>query len=567
MKFTLLSLFLYAFFGEAVPNQIKVQGLSSCAVVSGKVRCWGHGYEHDSRPLKKLALAQQVGVSDDFACALTLNPVEPVQCWGSVPAATPIGFSAVSEIAVGAYHACALDQSKVVCWGSNHEGQLNLPFLPLIRSISAASDYTCAISKKNEVFCWGETQPHVQVPPHVRDVAQISTGWPTLYAPNGHEGAHVCALLLNGSVTCWGSNTYGQLDVPADLKNVVKVSAGSGFTCALLKNQDVRCWGSKIQLPSTPLTGVLDVSANRELCVSTSQNTTCYGVSGEWVSPPALPLTGLTSADFGVFCGLNNSDIYCFGHKPLFVSAELGNTNNVVFSDYVEGGCAFDNSASAISCWGKNEKPNHFPADIHRATDIKIWRPGYGCAVIEGVQKCWSSYSSKIGPRQEMQNVKKIFLGSGANCLLFSDGQLSCYDENQNEIKLPPLSNVTDVVINEVYGCAIADGRIQCWGDSKQAPGLNRLPSYLNVSRIVTDVGGDNMCAIVAGWVDCWGMLSWPRPLPAPPADIVDVLDLSISPIAIHTTGHACALMKNGIRCWGRNDFGQSNVPSDLLNF
>ncbi len=73
-----------------------------------------------------------------------------------------------------------------------------------------------------------------------------------------------CALLDNGAVKCWGSNSSGQLgrgdkvsrgDDPGEMgdnlpaidlgtgRTAVAIDAGTNFICALLDNGAVKCWG------------------------------------------------------------------------------------------------------------------------------------------------------------------------------------------------------------------------------------------------------------------------------------------------------------------------------------
>src|SRR5262249_32790744 len=68
--------------------------------------------------------------------------------------------------------------------------------------------------------------------------------------------AHVCVVKSDGTVWCWGDNTYGQLgdtttnnhsspvQVPtAILPNAVEVTAGENHTCARRSNGTLWCWG------------------------------------------------------------------------------------------------------------------------------------------------------------------------------------------------------------------------------------------------------------------------------------------------------------------------------------
>ena len=70
-------------------------------------------------------------------------------------------------------------------------------------------------------------------------------------------GQHVCVILDNRSVMCWGAGSMGQLGNSASLdqsapvyvtdfgpgRTATALSAGSTHTCALLDNGSVTCWG------------------------------------------------------------------------------------------------------------------------------------------------------------------------------------------------------------------------------------------------------------------------------------------------------------------------------------
>ncbi|WP_425591181.1 hypothetical protein [Candidatus Neomicrothrix sp.] len=80
-------------------------------------------------------------------------------------------------------------------------------------------------------------------PPPLTGISQLTAG-----------SYHTCALLTNGTVTCWGNGVYGQLgngagtssniQVPVSgITNATAIAAGSLYTCAVLATGTVRCWG------------------------------------------------------------------------------------------------------------------------------------------------------------------------------------------------------------------------------------------------------------------------------------------------------------------------------------
>src|SRR5205085_8368644 len=67
-------------------------------------------------------------------------------------------------------------------------------------------------------------------------------------------GLHSCAVLLDGTVRCWGFNTSGQLgngsltqsNTPvtvSGLSNIIDVVTGDAHTCALQLGGLPFCWG------------------------------------------------------------------------------------------------------------------------------------------------------------------------------------------------------------------------------------------------------------------------------------------------------------------------------------
>lgn len=190
--------------------QISAGGSHTCALFEGgKIRCWGHGYYGD------LGYGNKNNIGDD----------EYPELAGDVP----VG-SMATQISTGK-HTCALLQTgKIRCWGYGWHGELGYGNQDWIGD--------------------DETPESVGDVPVGSLVSQIAAGF-----------SHTCVLLTEGQVRCWGRGQYGQLgygnaywigddepaftagDVPVGGK-VAQITTGSTHTCALLAEGQVRCWGT-----------------------------------------------------------------------------------------------------------------------------------------------------------------------------------------------------------------------------------------------------------------------------------------------------------------------------------
>lgn len=227
-------------------TQVSTGWNHTCAVVSpGGAKCWGrntNGRVGDNSTTDRLTPVDvygltsgvsQVGTGWTHSCALLTSGA--VKCWGSntfgelgdssyTPRTAPVSVSSlssgVSQIAVGAYHTCALSTTgSVKCWGYNDYGQLG--------------NGTYATSTS---------------PVNVTGLASIA-----VHISAGHY--HTCAVLDTGAVQCWGVNNYGQLgdsttttrNVPTNVSGLssgaIQVSTGTDHSCARLSSGGVRCWG------------------------------------------------------------------------------------------------------------------------------------------------------------------------------------------------------------------------------------------------------------------------------------------------------------------------------------
>jgi alpha-tubulin suppressor-like RCC1 family protein len=191
----------------------------------------------------------------------------------SVPLPVTSLSTTATQVVSGANHSCALLTNKnVKCWGANNFRQLGstastVPSstLPVdvpdlandVKQLGSSNDHTCAIRTNGDVICWGANSfgqlGDGTVSPFKGTVAVDSLAGNAKEITTG--AAHSCALMTNGTVKCWGANTYGQLGTGTTTNSAtavsvaglprpaVAVSAGGHHTCARLDDNSIRCWG------------------------------------------------------------------------------------------------------------------------------------------------------------------------------------------------------------------------------------------------------------------------------------------------------------------------------------
>ena len=97
-------------------------------------------------------------------------------------------------------------------------------------AVAAGGFHSCGLRTDGSVTCWGDNEyGQVEVPSGL--FAGVSAG--------GHR--HSCGVRTNGSVACWGWNRYGQTYAPSGAFS--SVDAGYLHSCALSNGGSVRCWG------------------------------------------------------------------------------------------------------------------------------------------------------------------------------------------------------------------------------------------------------------------------------------------------------------------------------------
>src|SRR5262249_25213169 len=194
---------------------------------------------------------------------------------------TAAGVGGATAVDLGAFFSCALIQDgSVRCWGSNDSGQLGdgtttnsstpvtVVGLTGAAAVTGGGFHTCARFPDGTLQCWGRNDNTQLGDPSIgfQSSTPVRINGITRATAVTAGGFHTCTLPGDGTVQCWGQNTFGQLGVgtgdpgfltrdrfqgtfnpsPVTVNGITTataVSAGGWHTCALLQDGTVRCWG------------------------------------------------------------------------------------------------------------------------------------------------------------------------------------------------------------------------------------------------------------------------------------------------------------------------------------
>ena len=243
-----------------------------------------------------------------------------------------------------------------------------------------------------------------------------------------------CAIVLDGSVRCWGHDKAGELGdgggddrprsvIVSGVQNATAIALASRFGCALGSDKKVKCWG----------TGRI---ANDGKPKEHAKATEVAGVAGveELVASGAIA------------CARNATSITCWGAD----AATIGTPPTGMFTQVAAGfthGCALDRKGT-VTCWGTGDwaaPKGGFakPSSIMGATSLATG-DRHACVVTKDKKvQCWGmNDAGQLGTKPDTEMHKtpitvpgiagavRLIAGESAMCALLADGSAQCWGAN-----------------------------------------------------------------------------------------------------------------------------------------
>ncbi len=338
---------------------------------------------------------------------------------------------------------------------------------------------------------------------------------------------HTCAVIVGGTVKCWGYNGAGALGdggtetnspIPVQVVGVTgatDVAAGDDHTSAIVGGGGVKCWGLNV-----------------------------HGELGDGIIPVGTNPYSLTAVDVVGVSGATH------------IAAGTNHTCAIV------GG-------GRVKCWGWDGAgdlgdgggvPSSTAVDVIGLTGATQISAGgdHTCVLVAGIVKCW-------GANDQGQ------LGNGA------------ISNSSIPVDATGVTGATQISAGDRHTCAVlAAGAVKCWGLNANGQLGNATTTTSNtpvdVTGVVgaTHVGGGvlHTCAVVAaGAVKCWGGYGLYGALgnggSSDSSTAVDVVDVTGATQVTGGFHRSCAIVAAGaVKCWGYNydgELGDGHLYYDSL--
>lgn len=394
---------------------------------------------------------------------------------------TTCSTSSVSQVAVGAGHACALfADATVACWGHDYKPYASYPGV-------------------------GEAVLASSTPVPIRG----ATGIVELRAAE----MHTCGRKMDGTLWCWGHNENGQLGdgttthstvavQVAGLTNVTLFDGGRRHTCALgtynATAPGLWCWGrgGESAHNATGAVGKLGNNSSSDSKVPVRVDLSAAAAQGQTVK-------ALSTGSYHSCMVMSDDTTWCWGRNA---NGELGNgttTPSKVPVQVSYAGITIPSGVTVdqVSCSDGRGKQNSTCILLSNGT-VYCWGANAHGELGDGGTVARTAPSTPVN-LAALGAVKIVQLAAAqyAKCARSDDGGVWCWGENRNGIlginngsvvtqatpvKANVLSTATRLDMSHRLACAIdSANQLFCWGTNRRGQARAKTPADVTEAAVL----------------------------------------------------------------------------------
>ena len=189
----------------------------------------------------------------------------------------------VKEFDIGPSYMCViLDDGTMRCWGNTAAiTTANTPKSPWVTDVNDLNaNIAGAVGEKFSVINYkGTLKQYGSISQNIPALNGWALPSATAHSQVACGAAHAIALKADGSIACWGNNTYNQCTIPGGAAgtDIVAVAAGHNHSVALLSNGTVVCWGDnaagQCTVPTSLLAKQITAGGNFTGCLRAAAST------------------------------------------------------------------------------------------------------------------------------------------------------------------------------------------------------------------------------------------------------------------------------------------------------
>lgn len=246
-----------------------------------------------------------------------------------------------------------------------------------------------------------------------------------------------CGIHLDGSLECWGDNSYGQSSPPSGI--FMNFACAGYSACAIKYNSEIICWGH------TNFWSDIPIIDNEEL----------------------IFLRGGTSNFIAIDGG---SELSWWGGDDLYhQSPPEGSFLSADIAIGPDDGCVVDMNGQ-VQCWTEEGAPYEPVAGVYVSVHLGS---AFGCALdAAGVPTCWSDndWATSVGADNPIpETYISMDLAATHGCGVTTAGVARCwgypYEWWGSDSTDPPTGGFLDVAVGSLFSCGVTDNHdMVCWG-------------------------------------------------------------------------------------------------------